>query len=83
MGLLPNTVLSNVYFSSTSAGWSQAGAGHYAAANNFLDSLANRTYHSGQPATSVNFGPFGVTGMAAAFRQVCLCWALQHGFRQI
>ncbi|KAK9803914.1 hypothetical protein WJX72_004698 [[Myrmecia] bisecta] len=54
-----------VLFSSTSAVWSQPGAGHYAAANSYLDALAARRHASGQAATAVQFGPFAETGMAS------------------
>ena len=40
-------------FSSTSAVWSQTGAGHYAAANAYLDSAAWARQHAGLPATAV------------------------------
>ena len=80
-------VQSQVLFSSTSSVWSQSGAGHYAAANAFLDGLATQRQHAGLPATAVQFGPFAETGMAAehvaalaslglhslAPREACLC----------
>lgn len=80
-------VQSQVLFSSTSSVWSQSGAGHYAAANAFLDGLATRRQHAGLPATAVQFGPFAKTGMASehvaalaslglhslAPREACLC----------
>jgi len=53
-------------FSSTSAVWSQTGAAHYAAANAALDASAAAARDAGNPVTSVNFGPFGGVGMAAA-----------------
>ena len=59
-------VESEVLFSSTSAVWSQSGAGHYAAANSHLDALAATRQHAGLAATAVQFGPFAETGMAAA-----------------
>lgn len=54
----------NLLFSSTSSVWSQAGAAHYAAANGYLDSMAQLWQCIGIPATAVNFGPFGTVGMA-------------------
>ena len=60
-------------FSSTASVWSQAGAGHYSASNCFLDGLAHSWQAAGCPATAVNFGPFGDTGMAAALRCVWGC----------
>ena len=59
-------VESAVLFSSTSAVWSQSGAGHYAAANSHLDALAATRQHAGLPALAVRFGPFAETGMAAS-----------------
>ena len=61
--LLP--LLSQISFSSTSAVWSQPAAGHYAAANAILDSTAARQHSAGLPATTVQFGPFAGTGIAA------------------
>ncbi len=58
-------VQSQVLFSSTSSVWSQSGAGHYAAANAFLDGLASQRQHAGLPAMAVQFGPFAGTGMAS------------------
>ena len=52
-------------FSSTSSVWSQSGAGHYAAANAFLDGLATQQQQKGLPATAVQFGPFADVGMAS------------------
>ena len=59
-------VQSAALFSSTSAVWSQTGAGHYAAANAALDASAAAARDAGNPVTSVKFGPFGGVGMAAA-----------------
>ncbi len=56
---------SQLLFSSTSSVWSQSGAGHYAAANAFLDGLAGQQQHAGLPATAVQFGPFADIGMAS------------------
>ena len=56
---------SQVLFSSTSSVWAQSGAGHYAAANSFLDGLATARQRAGLPATAVQFGPFAETGMAS------------------
>lgn len=55
-------------FSSTSALWSQPGAAAYSAANRCLDGLAHAWQAAGHPATTINFGPFGDVGMAAAHR---------------
>lgn len=71
-------VQSTVLFSSTSSVWSQAGATHYSASNCYLDALAHGWQAAGLPATAVNFGPFGDTGMAAALRwagcPLCAGW---------
>lgn len=56
---------SSMFFSSTSAVWSQPGAAHYAAANACLDQTARIWQDAGIPGTSINFGPFGDNGMAA------------------
>ena len=58
-------LLTELLFSSTSAIWSQPGAGHYAAANALLDASAAEQHTAGVPATAVQFGPFGGVGMAA------------------
>ncbi len=58
-------LLTEQMFSSTSAVWSQPGAGHYAAANSTLDAAAAAKHATGLPACSVQFGPFGGIGMAA------------------
>lgn len=68
--LLPTEA--NLLFSSTSSVWSQAGAAHYAAANSYLDCVAQLWQCIGMPATALNFGPFGTVGMAAKFG-----WAIQ------
>ncbi len=59
-------LVSQTLFSSTSAVWSQPAAGHYAAANAVADGIAAAQRAAGRPATAVQFGPFGGTGMAAA-----------------
>ena len=42
-------------------------AGHYAAANSYLDSVADVRQAAGLPATAVQFGPFAETGMATEY----------------
>lgn len=56
---------SALFFSSTSAIWPNTGAGHYAAANSYLDAVAAARLHCGLPACSVQFGPFSSAGMAS------------------
>jgi len=56
---------SSFFFSSTSAVWSQTGAAHYAASNSFLDVVSTARQAAGLPGTSIQYGPFVGTGMAA------------------
>ena len=57
---------SAVFLSSTSAVWSQSGAGQYAAANAVLMGNAEACLGAGVPAFALQLGPFGQAGMAAA-----------------
>jgi NAD(P)-dependent dehydrogenase (short-subunit alcohol dehydrogenase family)/acyl carrier protein len=54
-----------VFFSSGSALLGSPGQAAYAGANAFLDGLAHRMRRDGRVATSINWGAWGGTGMAA------------------
>ncbi|SEL14132.1 Acyl transferase domain-containing protein [Stigmatella aurantiaca] len=69
-----------VYFSSGSAVWGSARMAHYAAGNQFLDSLAHYRRARGLHALSINWGPWAAEGMVA---EEGLRWFERMGLRGV
>ena len=58
-----------VFFSSVASLLGSPGQSNYAAANQFMDSLAHYRHLQGKPALSINWGPWAEGGMASELQQ--------------
>jgi acyl carrier protein len=67
-----------VCFSSIASAWGSKGQAHYAAANQFLDTLCAYRSRSGLPGLSINWGPWGGGGMATGEARK---WLQQTGIK--
>jgi acyl transferase domain-containing protein/acyl carrier protein len=72
-----------VLFSSASALFGAAGQGGYAAGNAFLDSLARWRRGRGQPALSINWGPWADVGMFAKSGEAGIRAVTERGFQPL
>ena len=68
-----------VLFSSTAAVLGSPGQVNYSSANAFLDALAQRRARDGQPALSINWGPWADGGMAASLKVQDRTRVSKHG----
>jgi acyl transferase domain-containing protein/acyl carrier protein len=69
-----------IYYSSIAAIWGAKAQGCYAAANQFLDAMAHYNRATGQPALSVNWGPWRGEGMTG---QDSRSWLKRRGLTAI
>ncbi|MHB1133200.1 MAG: SDR family NAD(P)-dependent oxidoreductase, partial [Chloroflexota bacterium] len=72
-----------VLFSSASSLLGSPGQSNYAAANAFLDALAHYRFAHGQPALSINWGPWAGAGMAARLDKKLTAKMVLRGFHDI
>lgn len=72
-----------VLFSSTASIFGAPGQGNYAAANTFMDALAQYRRVQGLPALSINWGPWADVGMSASLDSRAVAQRLAHGLTPI
>jgi acyl transferase domain-containing protein/acyl-CoA synthetase (AMP-forming)/AMP-acid ligase II/acyl carrier protein len=65
--------------SSTAAVWGTMNQGAYAAANMFLDAMAEQRNARGKAVCVIDYGPWGGTGMMADASEAGLAWIRRHG----
>ncbi len=69
-----------IYYSSIAAIWGAKAQGCYAAANQFMDAMAHYNRATGQPALSINWGPWQGEGMTG---QDSRSWLKRRGLTAI